>query len=518
MHDQDHNRTSRRSFLAMSAAGAATGLLAGGTAAAGKGEGNSPHAAAAGGTAGSVAGSGGVTWHSTTQHAPWRVVAGATLGAPSSKLFDKHVVVHLEQPLQQIAGFGGAFSEKGWQALQSLPGALRAQALDALFKPGAGTGFSVCRTPIGANDFARQWYSYDEVDGDFGLGHFSIDNDRETLVPYILAARQRRPDLRVWASPWSPPTWMKSNHHYAMAPAWPGQPANGLGPDQVGMEGHDYFIQEERYFEAYARYFRRYVEEYGKAGVPISMVMPQNEFNSAQPFPSCCWTPQGLARFIPHLGREMQVVGVEVFFGTLERANADLLTQVLADPACAAVIKGVGVQWAGKGALEAIRERHPQLPVWGSEQECGIGTNDWHYARYSWNLMKRYFASNAAAWTYWNMVAPEGGMSGWGWPQNSLLSVDTRAGTFRFNHEYYLLRHLSQFVLPGAHRLLADSFLGYENQLAFRNPDGSVVIVVQNELSEPLPVNFELGGRHLAATLPADSFNTLVVPPQGLAG
>jgi hypothetical protein len=84
---------------------------------------------------------------------------------------------------------------------------------------------------------------------------------------------------------------MKIGKHYAQALAWPGQPSNGILPDQHGKEGVDSFIQEDRYFPAYARYFHRYVEEYAKAGVPISMVMPQNEFNSAQPFPSCCWTP-----------------------------------------------------------------------------------------------------------------------------------------------------------------------------------------------------------------------------------
>jgi glucosylceramidase len=96
--------------------------------------------------------------------------------------------------------------------------------------------------------------------------------------------------------------------------------------------------------------------------------------------------------------------------------------------------------------------------------------------------------------------------------------VDTKSGTWRRNHEYWLLRHLSQYVQPGAHRVPADSFLGYENQLAFRNPDGSVVIVVQNEMTDPLAINYDLGSWQLALSLPADSFNTLVVPAAQLAG
>ena len=290
--------------------------------------------------------------------------------------------------------------------------------------------------------------------------------------------------------------------------------ANGIRPDQLGTEGKDSFVQEDRYFDAYARYFRRYVEDYAREGILIGMVMPQNEFNSAQPFPSCCWTPEGLARFIPFLAREMGKVGVEIFFGTLERGNADLLDTVLADPRAAPLLKGVGVQWAGKGALEEIARRHPALPIWGSEQECGFGDNTWHYARYGWTTIRRYFNAGARAWHYWNLAMPLGGLSGWGWPQNALVSVDTRRGRFELTNDYWMLRHLAAFVKPGARLIPNSSFLGYENQLAFRNPDGELVIVVQNEDSTPQSVGLMVGKHQLTPRLPADSFNTIVVPAE----
>jgi glucosylceramidase len=450
-----------------------------------------------------------VHWISTTQKMPWRTMPGLSPSPLDPNLFGRDFEVRLDQPKQQIDGFGGAFTEKGWDALASLAPARRDTAMAALFGQD-GAAFTLCRTPIGANDISRKWYSYDETPDDFALKDFSIANDRETLIPYIRAAMQHQKDLRIWASPWSPPTWMKKGKHYAQAPAWPGQPSNGILPEQMGKEGVDSFILEDRYLEAYARYFRRYVEEYKKAGVPISMVMPQNEFNSAQPFPSCCWTPEGLARFIPFLGKEMGQVGVDIFFGTLERPNADLLSKVLADPKAGPFIKGVGVQWAGKGALSEIQRRHPNLTLWASEQECGVGTNDWHYARYSWGLMRKYFNAGASAWHYWNMAMPVGGMSSWGWPQNALITVDTKAGTFRRNHEYYLMRHLSQYVQKGARMVPTESYFGFENQLAFRNPDGRVVVVVQNEMAEPQPIRMKIGDTQVNATLPADSFNTFV--------
>jgi glucosylceramidase len=452
----------------------------------------------------------GVQWISTTQKAPWQRMSGLALSPLDPNLFGRDLEVRLEAPMQTIAGFGGAFTEKGWEALSALSPARRDAAVAALFAAD-GAAFNLCRTPIGANDISRKWYSYDETPDDFALKDFSIANDRETLIPYIKAALGVAPGLKLWASPWSPPTWMKKGKHYAQAPAWPGQPSNGIRPDQAGKEGTDSFILEDRYLDAYARYFRRYVEDYGKDGVPISMVMPQNEFNSAQPFPSCCWTPEGLAQFIPFLGREMGKIGVDVFFGTLERGNADLLSKVLADPRAAPFIKGVGVQWAGKGALTEIRRRHPDLTVWGSEQECGVGTNDWHYARYAWGLIKHYFLNGASAWHYWNMVMPNGGMSGWGWPQNALISVDTERGKFHLNPEYHLMRHLSAFVRMGARRVPTDSYFGFENQLAFANPDGSIVIVIQNDMADAQLVRMKVGDKQINAKLPADSFNTITI-------
>jgi len=449
-----------------------------------------------------------VEWFVTTQASSWqRRELGTTSGAVPD------VIVQTDAPQQVIDGFGACFNELGWTALSVLAPSDREAVLRELFAPGAGAGFTLCRMPIGANDFSRDWYSYDETDGDFALEHFSIANDLDTLVPFIHAALRQQPALRLWASPWSPPTWMKKNRHYAMSMPSPWQKGveNGLRPEQVGREGTDLFVQEERYLRAYAGYFGRFVDEYRKQGIAIEMVMPQNEFNSAQVFPSCCWTREGLARFIAHLGPEMARRGVAVFFGTLERANETLADASLQDPAVARYLKGVGLQWAGKGAIAGLHRRYPQLSLYQSEQECGDGRNDWRYCRYAWTLMKHYLRGGANAYLYWNVALAKGGVSRWGWAQNSLVTVDTVARSYVFTHEYSLMKHLCACVRPGARRLETVSWTGYENQLAFANPDGSVVVVIQNDLSEPLPVRIRVADKTVAPTLPADSFNTLVL-------
>lgn len=408
-----------------------------------------------------------------------------------------------------IQGFGACFNELGWTSLKVLSEGDREGVLHELFDPTAGARFTYCRTPIGANDFSTDPYSYDESDGDFAMNNFSVAHDERTLVPFIQAALRYQPKLKLWASPWSPPSWMKRNHFYAEAKAYPGMKENGIRPDQIGHEGEDMFIQDPMYFEAYARYFGRYIDAYQAKGISIAMVMPQNEFNSAQNFPSCTWSADGLTRFLRYLGPEMKKRGVDVFFGTLERGNPGLLETAMADPEAASSIKGVGVQWAGKNALPRIHTEFPSLLLFQSEQECGDGSNHWGYTSYCWQLMKHYFRSGVSAYMYWNISAANGGMSTWGWAQNSLVSVDSAARSYRYTHDYYLLKHLTHFVDIGARNLVTSGTC--DDALAFVNPDNSLVLLIRNEFGHPQRVEVQVKKRAVMLELPPDSIGTATI-------
>jgi glucosylceramidase len=270
-----------------------------------------------------------LTWIATTKTSQWQSKDTATTSSASEGKLD--VEVQLEKPLQTIDGFGACFNELGWTALSALDDKDKDQIFRDLFAPGVGLNFNICRMPVGANDFSRDWYSYDETPEDFALEHFSITNDFETLIPFIKNALKHQPELKLWASPWSPPTWMKYNKHYAGEMSEPDMLPNGLKPEQLAWEGTDQFIQEDRYFRTYAAYIARFIQEYSSEGIKISMVMPQNEFNSPQSFPSCSWTAEGLARFISLLGPELQKLNVDVFFGTMERPNEKLVDIALLD-------------------------------------------------------------------------------------------------------------------------------------------------------------------------------------------
>ncbi|MCD7971899.1 MAG: hypothetical protein LUG18_04415 [Candidatus Azobacteroides sp.] len=280
-----------------------------------------------------------VRWVSTTPEAGFVEKPALRMETVKNEVAD--AIIHTDKHLQTIEGFGACFNELGWTTLSALNEEDREKVMQDLFSED-GMNFTYCRMPLGANDFSRDWYSYNETDKDFKMENFSIANDKETLIPFIHAAQKINPSVRIWASPWSPPTWMKYNKHYACRP----NPAvNDLkGSPEQDLEGSNMFIQEPEYFKAYTLYFRKFIESYKAEGINIEMIAPQNEFNSCQIFPSCTWTAQGLSTFIgDYLGPEMKEMGVKVMFGTMERGN-HLLVDTIMENKSGSFISEIGFQ------------------------------------------------------------------------------------------------------------------------------------------------------------------------------
>lgn len=451
-------------------------------------------------------------WVTTTETNPWNVEADL-LSASSDTISTIDVTILTDKEQQTVDGFGACFNELGWISLSRLAPAVREDIMEELFFPGVGANFTICRMPVGANDFSRDWYSYNETEGDFGMKNFTIANDQQTLIPFIKNAQKYNPDLSIWASPWCPPSWMKYNKHYASASAgdkYDEKYRNGLAADKAGHEGMDMFIQDSAYLQAYTLYFSKFIKAYKEQGIPIFAVMPQNEFNSAQIFPSCCWTAASLANFIGnYLGPIMKEQDVQVLLGTMERANEALVDTILTDSIAGNYVDGVGFQWAGKGAVRGIRQRYPDMKLYQTEQECGDGKNDWNGAVYAWDLMRQYLNNGVSVYTYWNIALEEGGISRWGWAQNSLIVVSAAAKTFRFSNEYYVLKHVSHFVQPGAVKVETDG--AFDNLLAFVNPDKSIVVILANEEDKDKKVSVQIGKQVFRPILPAHSFSTLLI-------
>ena len=485
------------------------------------------------------------TMVTTTETEQWVEIAGYNPDAPG---IATDIVVDLEAKGQTMQGFGMCFSELSWRSLGRLSAEDYNAVMKELFAPGVGASFTICRMPIGSSDFALKYYSFDDYPGDFAMEHFSIANDELTLIPLMKDALAQNPDLKIWGSPWCPPQWMKVNQNYASRPmnnmmfaarrrnlptTTTAEPSflaglnmgseskrkrleldnlvvdNGCTMDMMMREGQDSFILEDEYLDAYALYFKKYIQSYRENGIDIFMVMPQNEFNSAQNFPSCTWTVAGLDRFMRKLVPAMKEEGVEVYYGTVERANIGMVDTVLTDPAICDDIKGVAFQWAGKGILGEVNRKYPEKAMVMSEQQCFNGANSWADFIAAWDLLKENLDNGVEIYDYWNMSLFDGEVSTWGWQQNSLISVDYETGSYKYNYEYYEMKHASHFIKPGAVYLGTSG--SHDQVLAFQNPDKSIVLLIAEKEGQAENVTITAGKKTVTVNIPANSLSTVVI-------
>ncbi|MFD1177367.1 glycoside hydrolase family 30 beta sandwich domain-containing protein [Paenibacillus puldeungensis] len=438
-------------------------------------------------------------WISSVREEQWvekAVPSGTDVGGAADLTLTSDVY-------QTVEGFGGCFNELGYVALNHLSEEDRKQVLFNLFHPDGEQKFSICRLPIGASDYALEWYSHNETDGDYTMEHFSIDRDRKYLIPYIKDALALNPDLKLFASPWSPPTWMKFPKAY----------------------NYGTLIWEKENLEAYALYFVKFVQAYKEEGITIHQIHVQNEVVADQKFPSCVWTGEQLREFIrDYLGPAFEKHGLdtEIWLGTInapepwdewlkkKAADHDAYAHtVLSDPEAYKYVKGVGYQWAGKWAIQRTTISYPELRYMQTENECGDGTNTWEYAKYVFNLYQHYFTNQVNAYIYWNMVLEPKGRSTWGWEQNSMITVDSAHPTVENNPEYYVMKHFSHFVTPGSHRIGQQGHW-FGNAVSYETPNGERVVVIANPFKEARMVRISDGTAVYEFELEAESFNTIV--------
>ena len=450
-----------------------------------------------------------VSWVSTTNENAW--VKKNYKPIKSKKASDISISINVTKQEQNITGFGGCFNELGWDALGMVTSEEKQQILNDLFSQETGCKFNICRMPIGANDYAVDWYSHNETEGDFTMTNFSIDRDKKRLIPYIKEAQKINSEIEIWASPWCPPSWMKHSKHYACKsnPEFNDLPVEWSNTEELVSR----FITEPKYFEAYALYFSKFVKAYEEEGIAISAVHVQNEYNSAQNFPSCVWKPQDLGIFISdYLGPKFKTdkLDTEIWLGTVERPQLERVSDVIEYKNAKDYIKGVGFQWAGKGAIEAVYAKYPNMQLMQTETECGDGSNDWKAAEYTFNLMKHYFENGANSYMYWNMVLDETGKSQWGWKQNSMISIDSKTKAIRYNPEFYLMKHLSAFVAPGSVKL--ETAGDTKNAIVFYNEDANeVVILTYNDKDIPQELKLDVANKVVKASLEPKSFNSIAV-------
>jgi len=474
------------------------GQSTGGSATGGKASGGS----ATGGKATGGTATGGASTEpqcvTSAQNAYWQT---ATVTQVTSGTAD--VTVNDTSTSQTWDGFGGTFNEAGWYVLSMLSQADRDRAMNLLFGTN-GARFAFGRIPIGASDYAMDRYTLNETANDYTMANFSIARDQQRLIPYIQAALAIKSDVRLWASPWTPPTWMKDN----------GAMDGGNMKDDAQILG------------AHALYLAKFVEEYGKLGLKIEAVHPQNEPGYETRYPSCLWTAALYTKFVrDYLGPTFSQRGVtaKIYLGTMSNADAGkdgtIISTVTADTNAMQYIKGFGLQWNMINSVSGLKSRN--LPIVQTEHKCGNypwvtnppfnpdqPPNDHAYAVESWGLIRDWIKAGVNSYSAWNMVLDTVGVgidTTRVWPQNALLTVDTQAKKLNITPTYYVFRHFSQFVATGA-RVVATNG---GDAVAFKNPDGSIVTVLHNSGAEKT-MTVASAGKMLRFAMPGNGWATVV--------
>lgn len=423
------------------------------------------------------------------------------------------LTISTSRKYQTIAGVGAAFSEIGTLAFESLPEGKRQALLSSLFDPERGAGFSMCRLPVGASDFATNSYSYAESDGDLGMKDFTLARDDRSIIPAVQSALKINPSLKLFASPWSPPWWMKGN----------GRMDRGSDSNSPNT-----LLDRPEIMSAYALYFSKYVRALGERGIPVARICPQNEMDYSPAYPGCVVPPDQMTRFVTqYLVPLFRKEGIpsEIWPGTFremkgKNGKPDIrwAAECMKDPEFRRVISGIGIQYSDVSLIREIGNLYPGTRFMWTEAACNDGKNESSQAVKRMREMMTAFAAGCDSYAYWNMVLDENQMSGWNWKQNSLITIDRKRAEVRYNPDFQPLFLVSHLLRPGAVRIDA-SFEGDPSgailpiACAFLRPDGSVTVFVQN----PAPVNqtieMVLDGVRQRILLPAHADCGIVTSP-----
>lgn len=471
--------------------------------------------------------------YTTTENSPW-IQSKVSLSRKTSTT--PLLVITGEERGHEFRAWGTCFNELDLDAIRLLAPEAQQEVMQRLFAPDGDLRFTRGRLTMNANDYSREWYSCDTVNGDFQLRYFNIEHDKVNVIQLIRMAQQWQPELTFWLSPWSPPAWMKINNDYCvMSSRWNNQPKEkdyllfeGIGEvdeTEVMMAGQrpgkfprrlaaqDYMIQDPRYLQAYADMFCRFIELYGQENIPIDMVMYQNEAYSYTAYPGCAWTAEGTVRFnrdylIPTLKKRLP--NVQTYIGTFNTNRLDYVEKIV--DGLKDHVSGIGLQWEGRENIDSLRQRYPGLHLIQSESECGNGSMDWRAGEHTFHLLCDYVGRGCDEYYIWNFILCDNGRSPWDWRQNALIQVDSKTKTHRYTAEYYAVKHFSNQVPAGSR------VLGYTSRAAtggtpvivFVRPDGKRIVVVGNVTDDARAVSVQLEGKYLSATLPAHSFHTFV--------
>jgi len=402
-----------------------------------------------------------------------------------------------EKKYQDILGFGGAFSDASCFMFDQLSAPARAELFHTLFHP-SEMALNVCRTCIGSADSATKVYSYDDGEVDPDLTRFSIEHDRQYILPILREARSVNSDLLLFSSPWSPPGWMKSN-------------GSMLG----GCMRHTYM-------PSYANYFLKFLRAYEAEGVAIHAVTVQNEVDADQDgeMPACAWPQDYEADFvIMHLGPLLERSGITTKIWIIDH-NYNLWGRAIGELETPDMRKYTNaIAWHGYVGdprwISRVQDAFPEVEMYWTEGGPYYKAPDYQKDWANWGKTFTGVLSNCCrSITTWNLATNEHGRPYVGSSPNGVggaMVIDSQTKKISYSGMFWALGHFSRFVRRSARRIDSQGGPDHLDHCAFENPDGSLVIIITNSGPERT-CELRLDRKAASVTLPGNSLLTLVSP------
>jgi glucosylceramidase len=401
---------------------------------------------------------------------------------------------------QTIEGFGASLTDTSCFNISSMPESMRNDLMTKLFDPVKGIGLTILRQPIGMSDFNVEYYTYDDMpegEEDWELKHFSIERDKNYIIPLIKQAMNLNKDLKVIAACWTPPIWMKTKYQW-----------NSFNKVSLRTECYEVFSQ----------YLVKYLQAYAAEGIPIYAISPQNEPTGVHGIPACYYTAEDMGRLVNYyLAPAIKSAGLDSKliswdFNWFEDTALSFIAAMYENTDIIAFHF-----YSGESSVMGnISSLFPGYPIWVTEAAGQYQAQELQLFR-QMKYMSEGFRNNVSAWILWNITLDDnyGPTDPVGGKTNGigLTQYKKTENKLLYEMDFYALAHYSKFIRPGAKIIKSTDLSVQSRELYYNtaaiNENGTITVVIGNQSNRTETFKIVMGNHVVEYSLPPVSVVTL---------
>jgi len=412
------------------------------------------------------------------------------------------LVVNETARFQKIMGFGGAFTESSGYVLSLMKDELQSQLIDAFFG-NQGNRYTLGRVHINSCDFSLSSYSYDDVIGDIALDHFDISHDDRFMIPFVKRAiKSSQSPVKIYASPWSPPAWMKSN-------------------DKMTGSGIPCLKSDPAIYKSWALYFAKFIQAYQNTGIDIWGITVQNEPGWSPPWEGCYYNASLERDFVrEHLGPTLRhfYPDVKILICDDQKSGVlDWAKTILSDKEASQYVWGTGFHWYDGDHfdhLESVHDLFPDKNLLATEAtDCPAILGNWDSGENYGHDIIGDLNHWAIGWVHWNMfLNMSGGPNHLDNNCDAPILADPINQILYYQPSYFYMGHFSRFIPPDSVRIGIQLSSNDLESVAFLTPQDEIVVVLMNRANSTLEYRIEDLEYHVRHSIPGHAIQTLIYP------